>query len=302
MDTSHIERRDLRRVLLLVLVTLAASGAAAVSGVMGWTLQFGAVGLVYAAAGWWAAGAFERPWPLLLLTAPWAGGVGAIAIPAGLAHVYPLLVVSVVGAVAGYGIRRRSETSSRSLGAAALFAVALAAGTWIGMPNWLAATLGRPDRPPDEIAAASRAFSFAEPARGLAGASAPQAFAGRVTVLDLWTTTCAACFKRFPELETLSERYAGDPRVEVYAVNLTVPTDTEGQAEAMLDAFDYDFRSLYADLSFDDAQETYGIRGVPAIVIYGPDGEVTFVGRPESNPVVLIHNVRREIEAALGDV
>ena len=165
------------------------------------------------------------------------------------------------------------------------------------MQNWLALTLGGADPPAQAVSDA--AFAFWEPSRPGTLRTAPDAFSGHVAVPDFWTTSCSVCFRKFPELDAFRERYADDPRVSVFSVNLTTDGDTTGQAEAMMDRYDYGFPTLYADLSLSEAEALYGFRGVPAVVVYRPDGTVASVGPATFDPLVLVGNVGRAVGGAL---
>ncbi|MEM0963281.1 MAG: TlpA disulfide reductase family protein [Bacteroidota bacterium] len=258
------------------------------------------VGFVYAAAGWWAERTWQSLWALAAILGPWLAIVGGIVLRNALVHAYPLVGVAIMGGLVGYGARHRGRANRTVAAALSLYVVIVVAGGVIGMPNWVAVTTLHP-ADPTSAAVDDAVFYASEPMRGSSSLPVPSAFAGRVVVLDLWTTTCTACFAQFPKLDELSDQYANDPRVDVVAVNLTVSSDEPGKAETMLGRFNYGFRSLYADLSFDEAREIYGFRGVPTVVVYDRDGDLAFVGSPEYNPVVFVNNLRREIEAALSD-
>lgn len=56
-----------------------------------------------------------------------------------------------------------------------------------------------------------------------------QHYRNKIVVFDFWNTHCSICFKKFPELQALHDRYAKDTNVVIAAVNLPYkgeqPTD-----------------------------------------------------------------------------
>lgn len=288
----------------VILVTAAASfGLAALSGHLGWANQFGVTGAIYFLSGA-ALMLLPKVTPLraIWVVAPWVLFGGTLALSDGLSHVYPIVVVAPLGALVGAYVAKewKQRQRTRALVLALSLVGLLLMGTFIGMPNWISMTIAAPQqRSSAELQ--GHGFSYTEPARSASLRSAPRDFAGTITVLDFWTTTCAPCFRKFPELEEFSDAYADDPRVNVFAVNIISSRgDEPGQAEEMIGRFDYDFRKLYATATFAEAAEMYGFRGVPAVVIYDTDGSVAYVGSAEFNPLVLIGNVEREVEKLLA--
>lgn len=297
-DTGRQWGRDIG---VLVLAGVLSFGIAALSGAVNWSFQFTCVGMTYAAAGWWVARGRSRPFVrALLVTLPWLLSYGLLSFADGQLHVYPIALVGPAGALAGARLAVVAGEQTRKAVAPTLALVALLVlGGWIGMPNWLAIARGISAAPP--AVSDETVFTFHEGPGAAAAKPAPDAFRGRVTVLDFWTTSCGACFARFPELDNVHASYADDPRVSVYAVNLTLPEDPEGRAEAMMRRYEYGFTTLYSDLSFEAARSLYGFRGVPSVAVYDSEGALAFVGSPQFNPLVLVNNVDRIVQELLDE-
>ena len=228
----------------------------------------------------------------LAISLPWFLIYGYLPVVEGLSHVYPIVAVGPVSAVVGAHLVTHRR---RMLGGAWVFLMVLA-GT-VAMPNWLVHVFA-----PEPVVAApldAAAFRFTVGDGTPMPRTAPADFRDAVTVVEFWTTNCGVCFERFPDLERFHQTYRDDPRVDVYAVNLTVPQDEPGDAERLIERFGYTFPNLYATDSFEEVSQRLGFRGVPAIAIYDADQSLAFVGTPEFDRRIFVRNVGREVERLL---
>jgi len=87
----------------------------------------------------------------------------------------------------------------------------------------------------------------------------------KIIVLDFWTTNCGVCFIKFPAYEKIYLKYKGNPKVEIYAVNIPVKRDTIGYAEKRIGKYDYSFPVLYA--TSDTIPKSLGFNGYPHLII-----------------------------------
>lgn len=97
---------------------------------------------------------------------------------------------------------------------------------------------------------------------------------GRVVLLDFWATWCGPCKMAMPTLQEISEKYA-DKSVSVIGV-LCSDTREEAAAKYMSDKkFTYTLL-----LKGDDLASSYGITGLPTMILIGKDGKIaqTWVG------------------------
>jgi thiol-disulfide isomerase/thioredoxin len=282
---------------LLPIVAFTMFGAAALSGVLGWVAQFAIVGCVYlfggflvARGGTWKQAIFHGSF----VVAPWVAMALVVAFRARLSHVYPIVLVGplacALGVVGGRLYMSRPRAASFALAPALAF---LAIGSFVGMPNWLNLTLYSKYYLLDtEYPAPS--FSFRLPTGEQV---THESLRGKVVVLDFWTTSCASCFASFPKLEKLYDRYRSDPAVEVFAVNLPLERDAQGQAQAMIAAGDYRFPSLFASAEAEIA-EGFRIRSVPTALVIDRQGVVRFHGGLDAGRHIVIGNVQRAVERA----
>jgi thiol-disulfide isomerase/thioredoxin len=96
---------------------------------------------------------------------------------------------------------------------------------------------------------------------------------GKAVVVTFWATWCPYCLKELPILNSV-QTVAGKDKLLVIAVN-TESRDIFRKVSRGL-------RSLDLQLAYDPdrkAQEAYGVRGIPHMVIVGRDGKIVAVYR-----------------------
>ncbi len=94
----------------------------------------------------------------------------------------------------------------------------------------------------------------------------PEAFKGRVTLLNVWASWCAPCRDEHPYLVRLS----ADKRISVVGINYK---DTEENARAFLARFGNPYAAIGVDRAGRAAIE-WGVYGVPETFIVGRDGRI----------------------------
>ncbi|TCT05025.1 DsbE family thiol:disulfide interchange protein [Aquabacter spiritensis] len=159
---------------------------------------------------------------------------------------------------------------------ASLFLVRLFAGDPSRIPS---ALIGRPapqlDLPP--------LAGLAVDGRPVPGLS-PGAFAGRVTLVNVWASWCAPCREEHPLLMAL----ARDPRLAVVGINYK---DSPDNARRFLGQYGLPFAAVGVDPTGRAAID-WGVYGVPESFLVAPDGTIArkFVGplTPESVKDVLL--------------
>ncbi|WP_115171892.1 TlpA disulfide reductase family protein [Sphingobacterium spiritivorum] len=65
-------------------------------------------------------------------------------------------------------------------------------------------------------------------------------------VLDFWHTSCGICFRKFPVLQKLSNKYLHSQKVRVLAINIPLKSDTNQMAFNMLFSNSYTFENIIA--------------------------------------------------------
>ena len=141
--------------------------------------------------------------------------------------------------------------------------------------RWLAGSL---------LAIAGVASAFAAPKPGDAApdfagrtyegeAISLAAYAGKVVVLSFWATWCGPCRKELPILEGI-QQVAGKDRVQVVAINIE-DRDTFRKIAPKMKSL----QMLVASDTAQQAQESYGVKGIPHMVIIGKSGQILRVHR-----------------------
>ena len=285
--------------LLAGLVAIVAVvGSAIFTQVVGADLRvlFGVSGVAFFLAGLARPGhSFRAAWLQgFIVSLPGLLGDVALIINNGLGRLdIPLAITltSIASAAAGVASRRLfAGRALRAIGLAALFAAALAAWVTIGLPQYLTFMSFRWS----ERTAPSLQFTSLD---GTA-VHVPDP-RGRIVVLGFWATWCLPCRWELPELARVAARYAHEPRVAVWAVDVGWGPESPALATKYLAR-----RALSIPAAFDSgfSARALGVHALPSIALIDGSGRVriTHVGydRSEDLPRTLSSAIERLLAEA----
>jgi len=120
----------------------------------------------------------------------------------------------------------------------------------------------------------------------------PRAFAGNVTIVNVWASWCAPCREEHPYLVKI----AGDSRVRLVGINYK---DGAENARRFLGRYGNPFVAVGVDAGGRAAIE-WGVYGVPETFVVGRDGTIAF---KQIGPIVeerTFQAFMAEVEKAIG--
>ena len=94
---------------------------------------------------------------------------------------------------------------------------------------------------------------------------------GKYVLVDFWASWCGPCKAEIPNLVELHNKFGGD-KFTVIGVNVW---DEEDKFKAALTEEGINYPQIYIPRdNKDDATALYGIRGIPQIILFAPDGTI----------------------------
>ncbi len=97
-------------------------------------------------------------------------------------------------------------------------------------------------------------------------------YKGKIVLMDFWATWCGPCKMAMPGVQKIHEAYK-DKGVVVLGMNCW---EKGGDPKAFMESKKYTYGLM---LKSDAAAEGYGVSGIPAFFLIGPDGKILMVER-----------------------
>lgn len=102
---------------------------------------------------------------------------------------------------------------------------------------------------------------------------------GKVVVLDIWALSCQPCLREFPNLVNLSQKYPEQVvclslNTDYYGGKTKPPEYYEESVRKMLSDLNASFDNYLCTIPSDELYEKIGLASIPAVYVFGPDGEV----------------------------
>jgi len=103
-----------------------------------------------------------------------------------------------------------------------------------------------------------------------------QLFENKIVLLDFWITSCGLCFKKFPQVQAVYDKYKNDPSVEIYTINKPFKKDQPNQVFEMIKKEGYSFPVVIpTDI---DLPENFGVKVYPTTFVINTNGQIVYKG------------------------
>ena len=104
-------------------------------------------------------------------------------------------------------------------------------------------------------------------------------FRGKYVLLDFWSSACGNCFRKFPEVQQVYDKFKDADNIVFYAVfcRFEDQLETPKTGSEILTEYGYTFPSISVKWG-DPILKDIGVDGVPTVIILDPDGNLVFRG------------------------
>ncbi len=289
----------MKKWISFILITGVSLALSLRAGSLNWINQFAICGMVYFVVGliYRKKSGFSRLLYGVFTMLPFLAIYTVHVLRHSLVHVYPIAFLPLVTISSGLLINNwHVNGMSRHrliLAVSAGFVIVLLLA-YLGMPNWLAYAFSNKNH-----------IKYPAPSimlqRNDGSVLQLDSQRGKTLVLDFWNTGCGICFQKFPDFDNLKQKYASNPEVAFYAVNLIGRKQELSHIEKVTDKFSYSFENLYTDsLAAEQCRKLLHIEAVPAMIIINKNAEVVYKGNMNTEKYIFIDNINRAIADALN--
>ncbi|ULC59981.1 TlpA family protein disulfide reductase [Flaviramulus sp. BrNp1-15] len=253
----------------LIILSILTTLIAIFSGAINWVFQFICVGILYFISTMllFRNGFFKKkPLYAVVIIIPFLLIYGFVVIGRLIqyneVHTLPILIIPIISVLFGYLFSFFNLKNSSKL----IYAIIIIIIGYIGMPNWLNFAFDK-ENPINE--------PFPELVLSDINQKPFKLKGNKVIILDLWSTSCGICIKKFPDFEKLMLDYKNDSEVEFYTLNLPLKRDSIRDITSYVSK--YKFQSLFAEKY--DSWSKLNNETVPKILILNKNKNIVYKGR-----------------------
>jgi len=265
------------------------------SFLLGWPLQFVTVGILYLVASYafivFSETTYAQWKDYFLLAIPFVLVYATGSILSGNKNTYPIWVIVLINTYIGLVIGRNLEKST-----AARIGIGIGIGlTMLGFPgmkNWIS-YLRNPNPRVWEIPPHAEFKNEAGEIIRLADMK------GKTIVLDFWSTSCAPCAKKFPELDEITRYYKDDKGIVFASIYLPQPYDKPEIVANFGAHRKYTFMKLYSDGITN--RDAFKVSFLPYMVVIDKNYKVRYRGSFHTEWAYMLINARKIIASIHSD-
>lgn len=264
-----------------IIISILVSVIAILSGSFGWDVQIALVGLAFFIAGisYKPLGNIHSILFYLIMIFPFALIYDLHVFMDRLDHVYPIAIIPYFALLIGMLLSSKIKQKPYVYyGAIGMYLILMIMSWRILMPSYLTYTLNK-----DFIAIEDDNLNFPniEVFNSRKEKIDLSSFDSKVLVLDIWTSTCGSCFKRFPDFQTLSKQYSDRDDIAFYGLNRINYNDNLDSIISTADNLPYDFPHLFTSHStVNEIKDKLKVSSFPIIVVRDKKGKLTYIGGP----------------------
>lgn len=110
-----------------------------------------------------------------------------------------------------------------------------------------------------------------------------ESFRGKIVIVDCWYTYCGYCFKAFPKVQAIYDKYKDNPDIQLMGLHCRIEDDKQKPAEKpskgkeLLIEEGYTFPCYSINMK-DKVLEDLGVTKFPTVLIFDKDGRLIYRG------------------------
>lgn len=107
-------------------------------------------------------------------------------------------------------------------------------------------------------------------------------FRGKYVLLDFWSTSCGVCYRKFPLVENVYNKYKDSQNFSLYGIHCRYEKSSESSSTgtSILESKGYTFPCLSIEINEAILKEI-GVDGYPTVIVLDPKGAIVFRGTIE---------------------